>query len=110
MAWEASDVEAWLDVDEGSLDSTILDRVIASVSSHAAQFYDLTDPTDQHDQALIMASANLWRLQHGPGGWSGSDERGAVASAFDSSVTELLADRLITAGIFGPSANVVEAE
>lgn len=106
MAYTTADVEQWLGVDEDSLDAELLTRIKTAVDQHAAKFYDLTAPAEEHDQALIMQAANLYRRKHSPGGSQGSDDRGAIViTRFDPDVRDMLADRLITAGIFGPSEN-----
>lgn len=109
---EVADVEAWL-IDanaEGDLDADILGRLIDAVYAHATDHYDLEDAGDDtddtRDQALIMETARLWQRKYSTGGYIGADELGQVrVLMFDSDVRKLLADRLITAGIFGPSAN-----
>lgn len=108
MSWGAADVAAWLGVTEDKLDADKLARVIDSVTEWADKRYDIVTALEVgHEQALIMASANLWRLQYGSGGASGSGDRAPVSTAFDAAVLDGLADRLLTAGMFGPSANVV---
>lgn len=114
MAFTADDVAAWL-VDNGeasSFDTELLDRVVAAVNAHAARHYDLTTvaPDDAHDQALIMECGRLYTRRHSQNGYVGVDELGAVrVTQFDPDVRRLLADRLITAGIFGPSENTEDA-
>ena len=115
MAYTRDDVETWL-VDAGSVgdfDETVLDRIIAGVDAHAARFYDLTDADDgtddERDQALIMECARLYMRKHSSSGYVGTDELGAVrVTSFDPDVRSLLAGRMITAGVFGPSSNTVE--
>lgn len=111
MAWDITDVEKWLSAPAGTIDADELTRVIDSVIDHADRHYDLITvaPTDEHDQALIMQSGRLYRRKHSPGGFSGSDELGAVrVMTFDPDIARLLSGRLKTAGLFGPSANTAE--
>lgn len=106
MAYTASDVEDWLGV--GTLDTDLITRVIAAVDEHADRHYDLTTvaPTDEHDQALIMQAARLYTRRHSPAGFSGSDDLAPVqVRTFDPDIARMLAGRLRTAGLFGPSEN-----
>lgn len=110
MSYEVADVEAWLGRPEGSLDQPILTRIKSAVDSFAGDHYDLADATERHDQALIEECGRRYRRKVSSGGTSGTGDSSAIfVASFDSDVAELLADRLKTAGIFGPSANVVEA-
>lgn len=105
-------VAVWLVGDaEASIDTTLLDRVIGAVIAHAADHYDITtDPDDDLEQALIMECARLYTRKHSQNGYVGTDELGAVrVTQFDPDVRRLLAGRLITAGIFGPSENTAES-
>lgn len=116
IAVEPEDVETWL-VNAGSVgdfDQDELQRVIDAVIAHAGRIYDLADistPLDtERDQALIMECARMYERKHTTNGFAGADEHGAVrVTTFDPDVQRLLAGRLLTAGIFGPSANVEEA-
>lgn len=109
MSYTVGDVEVWLGRAEGDLNQDVLERIKAAVDSYAADRYDLTAPTERHDQALIEECARRYRRKLGTGGTSGTGDSGPiVVSSFDRDTAELLADRLITAGIFGPSANVVD--
>lgn len=111
MAWVKADVEKWLGLAADSLPAAELQRVCDAVQLHAARHYDLTAPTADHDQALIMAAAKLWQRRHSPDGFSGSDDRGPIrVHTFDADVQRLLADRLTTAGLFGASGNTIDAE
>lgn len=112
MAYTTADVEEWLGVDTGVIDADLLTRIKTVVDQHAAKFYDLTTVAaeEEHDQALIMQCAAIYRRKHAPNGVQGAGDTGTIiVTRFDPDVRELLADRLITAGIFGPSENVVEA-
>jgi hypothetical protein len=107
MAWTGADVEAWMGVDTGTLNATLLARVVAAVTDHADRHYDLTTvaPTDEHDQALIMQAARLYNRKHSPAGWSGSDDLTPVqVQVFDPDIARMLAGRILTPGIFGPTA------
>lgn len=111
MALDPADVLAWLGVDETDVDAAVLARVCAAVDDHAARHYDLTDPTDEHDLALIMQGGRLYRRRYSPDGISGADDLAPIrVHTFDGDVQRMLAGRLLTAGIFGPSANVVTEE
>lgn len=110
MAYTVADVEVWLGQTVGALNQDVLDRIKAAVDQHAAKHYDLADPAEEHDQALIEECARRYRRRVSTGNTSGTGDSAAiVVTSFDTDIAELLADRLITAGIFGPSANVVEA-
>lgn len=110
MAYTVADVEVWMGQTAGALNQTVLTRIKAAVDQHAAKHYDLADPAEEHDQALIEECARRYRRKHTSGGTSGTgDLAPIVVTSFDTDTAELLADRLITAGLFGPSANVVEA-
>lgn len=109
MSYTTADVVQWLGVDTGVIDAALLTRIKTAVDQHAAKFYDLTSPEEEHDQALIMQCAALYRRKHSPNGVQGSGDTGTiVVTRFDPDIRELLGDRLITAGIFGPSANTEE--
>lgn len=111
MSYTTADVELWLGVDTGVINAGLLTRIKTAVDQHAAKFYDLTSPEEEDDQALIMQCAALYRRKHSPSGYTGSDDRDVlVITRFDPDIRELLADRLITAGMFGPSENVEDEE
>lgn len=107
MAFDRNDVESWLSLPADSLDVTKLDRLIAAVNAHAADHYDLTDPDERVDQALIMQTARLWQRQYTADGiaFAGSDEQAPVrVLVFDQDVARLLGGRLKVTGLFGPTA------
>ena len=111
MAVDPTDVIAWLGVDTGVIDAELLARVCASVDDWADRHYDVTDPTDEVDQALIMQAGRLYRRRRSPDGISGADDLAPIrVHTFDGDVARLLSGRLKTAGLFGPSANVVVEE
>lgn len=107
-----NDVETWL-VDNTAVDTfdaDVLQRVIDTVIAHAGRHYDLADISagldTERDQALIMEAGRLYERKHTTNGYVGADELGAVrVTTFDPDVRRLLAGRLRTAGIFGPSEN-----
>jgi hypothetical protein len=106
MSYTVGDVEVWLGRGEGDLNQDILDRIKAAVDSYAADRYDLTSPTERHDQALIEECARRYRRKVSSGNTSGTGDASPIfVTSFDVDIAELLADRLITAGMFGPSAN-----
>lgn len=109
MAYTADDVITWMvgaeAVDAGTVDADLLDRVIAAVNAHAARHYDLTDPDDELDQALIMECARLYSRRHTQNGYAGTSDAGPVrVLTFDADVQRLLSGRLLVAGLFGPTA------
>lgn len=112
MAYTTDDVIEWLiDADAvtaGAIDADLLDRIKAAVDAHAARFYDLDDAgdgtDDERDQALIMECGRLYSRRHTQNGYAGGGDYGPVrVLAFDHDVQRLLAGRMITAGIFGPT-------
>ena len=111
----ATDVEEWLlnnYTGTPAIDADVLSRVIDAVYAHGERHYDLDDvgddTDDERDQALIMEAARLYSRKHSTDGYSsGTGELGPIrVLMFDHDVRRLLAPRMITAGLFGPSANV----
>lgn len=106
------DIETWL-IDAGhvgDLDVGTMERIVDAVYAHASRHYDLDDvgdeTDDERDQALIMQCAHLYMRKHSSNGYVGVDELAPVrVLAFDHDVQRLLAGRLTTAGLFGPSSN-----
>ena len=110
MAVDPANVLEWLGVDTGVIDADVLARVCEAVDDWAGRHYDLTSPTAEHELALIMECGRRYRRRRSPDGWSGTDDLAPIRIlAFDPDVTRMLSGRLKTAGLFGPSANVVEA-
>jgi hypothetical protein len=109
MAIVVQDVRDWLgDVDD-EIDETILTRICATVDDWADEHYDVTDPTDQVEQALIEIAGYTYQRRHATGESSGSDFLTPLPRFIPRETLKHLMGRLKTAGIFGPSANVVEA-
>lgn len=109
MPVAVADVREWLGDVDSVIDVDVLTRVCAAVDDWAARHYDLTSPTDEVDQALIMQAGRLYRRRHSPDGISGADDLAPIrVPVFDADVARMLSGRLRTAGLFGPSANVVE--
>ena len=114
MAVDPDDVIAWLGGADAmaGFDNDVLTRVCAAVDEWAAARYELVTPaaTEEHEQALIQEAARRYQRRHSPDGLTGVDELTAIrVPTFDREVLLALSGRLKTAGIFGPSANVVEA-
>ena len=106
MAWDSTDVEAWLGVTDASLDSVLLARVIDAVIIHANRHYTLETDNDEHEQALIMQAGRLYQRKYSPSGWSGADDLAPVqVRVFDPDIARMLASDLKTSGIFGPSSS-----
>ena len=113
MAVDPDDVIAWLGGTDAmaGVDTAVLTRVCAAVDDWADRHYDVTTPTDEVDQALIMQAGRLYQRRHSPDGISGADDLAPIRiHTFDGDVARLLSGRLRTAGLFGPSANVVVEE
>ena len=113
MAVDPDDVIAWLGGADAmaGVDTDVLTRVCAAVDDWAGRHYDLTDPTDEHDQALIQEAGRRYQRKHSPDGLSGTDDLAVIrVPTYDREVLNALSGRLKTAGLFGPSANVVVEE
>lgn len=109
MAVDPDAVRTRLVGENGTLDEDELARVCAAVDEWADRHYDVTDPPADFEQGLIMRASRLYRRKHSPDGISGADDLAPIrVPTFDAEEARLLSGRLKTAGLFGPSENVVE--
>lgn len=113
MAYTVADVERQLGVAAGDLIADEVQDAIDANDAWAARHLKaaaLADPDADVTKGLVMRAAKLYVRKHSPGGWSGSDDLNPLpVRAYDPDISSLLSGALITAGLFGPSANVVEA-
>ena len=107
-----ADVERVLGVEAGSVDAGEVQVSIDEVADWADRHVKaehIAAPTAELSGGLAKMAADNYRWKNSPNGWSGSDDMVPVpVRAYDPRVTRQLSGYLITAGLFGPSANTDE--
>lgn len=108
----AADVETWLINSDavGDFDADLVGQIIDAVYAYGERHWSLDDAgddtDDERDQALTMEAARLYQRKYSSNGYVGADDLTPVrVMQFDPDVRRMLAGRLITVGLFGPSEN-----
>ena len=111
MAVDPADVVAWLGGADAmaGYDETVLERVCAAVDGWADRHFDIPDtPNAEIEQGLIQEAGRRWSRKYSPDGLSGSGDLVPIrVPTWDPDAERALNSVRKTAGLFGPSENVV---